>query len=97
MAKKSQSYSKDPDATLDYGFDWDDDDDPYLESGETLVDVTWTVPAGITKDSDELGETLTKIWLSGGTAGATYTIGCKVETTDGRIDERSFDVIVENR
>ena len=97
MATKAQTYRKDPADVLDYGFDWSDDDDPYLESGETLSDAVWTVASGITKDSDELGESLTKIWLSGGTAGTTYTIACKVTTTDGRVCERSFDVIVENR
>ena len=93
MAVKSQNFRKDPHAKLDYGFDWSD----WLESGETISASVWTVPAGISEESSQRGDTLTKIWLSSGTAGETYTIANKVTTSEDRIDERSFDVIVENR
>lgn len=88
-----QTFIKDPSAVLDYGFDWSN----CLESGETISDSIWTVPAGITEDSDEIGSTSTKIWLSGGTAGTSYTIANKITTTEGRTDERSFQINVENR
>lgn len=95
MTTTAQSFRKDPDAVLDYGFDWGTDD--WLESGETIVDSVWVVESGITKDSDSLSSLLTKIWLSGGTAGEQYRINNKVTTSAGRIDERSFVVLVENR
>jgi len=93
MATQSQTFRKDPHAKLDYGFDWLD----WLVSGETITDSTWTVPTGITKVSDQRGDDSVIVWLSGGTAGESYTIACKVTTSDNRIDERSFVVQVENR
>ena len=93
MASELQTFRKDPDAVLDYGFDWS----AWLASGETISTSTWTVPTGITKDSDEKGDTSTKIWLSGGEDGETYAIANKVVTSAGRTDERSFDVVVEER
>lgn len=93
MATITQTLRKDPHAKLDYGFDWSD----WLVSGETIAASTWTVPDGITEGAKQLDDNSTKIWLSGGTAGETYTITNKVTTSGGRIDERSFEIQVENR
>ena len=93
MAIKSQTFRKDPQAVLDYGFDWSD----WLASGEVISASIWAVETGITKDSDTFDDTTTKIWLSGGTAGETYTVANKVTTDTGRVEERSFELIVENR
>ena len=89
----TQTFRKDPSAVLDYGFDWSD----WLESGETVAESAWTVATGLTKDSDQRGDTSTKAWLSGGTAGATYVVANKITTSDGRTDERSFEIVVEDR
>lgn len=106
MAASLGAIVKDPDEVLDYSIEYDPDEDdlpdgeePYLESGETIDTSTWTVPTGITKDSDSKGATTVTIWLSGGTAGATYTISNKIVTTNSpaRTVERSFDVIVRER
>lgn len=87
------SFRKDPQSVLDYGVDWSD----WLASGETISTSAWTVPAGITKDSDTKGDTSTVIWLSGGTAGEIYTLANKITTTDSRTVERSIQIIVEQR
>lgn len=93
MAVKTQTFRKDPEATLDYGFDWSE----WLMSGEIIQISNWTVPIGITANETALGDSTTKIWLSGGAVGETYVIANKVTTSGGRVDERSFEVIVENR
>ena len=93
MATTTQTLRKDPAAYLDYGFDWSD----YLVSGETLSVSVWTVPTGLVEGSAQLADTETKIWISGGTAGTTYIVANKVTTSAGRIDERSFNIVVENR
>lgn len=87
------SFTKDPAATLDYGLDWSD----WLAAGETIAASEWSVPAGLTKDSDDHNTTLAAVWLSGGTAGATYRITNRVTTSAGRIDERSLFIVVEER
>jgi hypothetical protein len=84
---------KDPHATLDYTVDWSD----WLAAGETLASVTWTVPAGLTQADAAQTATQAQIWLTGGTAGASYTVACRVTTSAGRIDERSMLIAVAER
>jgi len=79
---------KDPDAVLDYAFDWETES--WLETGETISSHVITVPAGITKDSDSEADGIVTVWLSGGTAGEDYVITCKITTSAGRTDKRSF-------
>ena len=37
------------------------------------------------------------VWLSGGQAGATYTVTNRIVTTGGRTDDRSIAIKVEDR
>jgi len=87
------TYKKDPDAVLDYGFDWSD----WLDTDETISASTWTVEDGITQDSESETTSVTTIWLSGGTAGTTYRIVNEIVTSDGRTENRSMDIQVEER
>jgi hypothetical protein len=63
-----QAFEKDPDAVLDYAIDWTD-----RLGSDTISTSTWTVPSGITKDSDNKTTAKTTIWLSGGTVGTPIT------------------------
>ena len=76
---------------LDYGFDWDDE---YLETGDTVSTSAWTVPTGITKDSDSNTTTATTIWLSGGTLGTSYVLVNTVVTAGGRTAVRAFTLTI---
>lgn len=84
---------KDPNAKLDYKVDWS----LWLTTGDEIASVTWTVPAGLTNEAVANTTTTATIWLSGGTLDASYDVACKVTTTDGRIDERTFRIYVINR
>lgn len=88
-----QTFLKDPDAVLDYGFDWSD----WLADEEIISESTWTVEDGITKDSDSKTNTVTTIWLSGGSAGVEYIMTNHIVTSDGREDDRSFRVKIIER
>ena len=90
-------FTKDPEAVLDYTFDWNDTTDPWLATGETISSYTVTVPTGITKDSDSHASGVITVWLSGGTAGTTYRVECKIVTSAGRTDERSTWIKVSER
>ena len=94
MATKIQTFRKDPNAVLDYVLDWGEN---YLATGETISSVVWTVATGITEGVTSKTDTTTTIWLSGGTAGESYSIACKIVTSQSRTDERTFTVQVENR
>ena len=84
--------NKDPNEVLDYQINWTQRLD-----GDTITGTpTWTVPAGITKDSQSNTDTETTVWLSGGTASETYTITCVIVTTGGRTMETSVFISVVN-
>lgn len=85
-------YIKDPNAVLDYTWDWS----AWL-GADTIASKTVTVPTGITLASSSFTTTSVTAWLSGGTAGTIYTIECKIVTTGGRTDERSIMVQVAER
>jgi len=100
----AESFTKDPDAVLDYAWDWagltngtTGARSDWLASGETIVSYTVTVPAGITKDSESSTTSTVTVWLSGGTVGTYYTIACEIVTSEGRTDERSIILLVANR
>lgn len=83
---------KDPDATLDYGIDWSE----WL-GADTIASVTWVVPAGLTKESQSNTTTAAYAWLSGGTAGETYPVVCRITTAAGRIDDRTLEIVCRER
>ena len=89
------SYVKDPNAVLDYGFDWSN----WLQDGESIVTAVWTIPTGITKDSQDESTTVTVVWLSGGTDRKDYYVSCKITTDNvpARTDERRMKIRVRNR
>lgn len=86
-------YLKDPDAVLDWMFDWND----WLASGETITDHIITVDTGITNDSSTEDAGKVTVWLSGGTVHTEYCITCRITTSAGRTDDRSIWIQVENR
>lgn len=93
----TNSFIKDPEAVLDYSFNWNNTTSPWLATGETISSYTVTVPTGITKDSDSQASGVVTVWLSGGTAGTNYRVECKIVTSAGRTDERSIWIKVTNR
>ena len=96
MSSQTFTVLKDPNEVLDYKWDWATN---VLAVGETISTRTVTVPAGITKDSDSITDTNTTVtvWLSGGTAGQSYAVACKITTTSARTYERTMTVRVQER
>ena len=100
----ARTFIKDPDAVLDYKWDWKaltngTGLDDWLGEGETISSFNVIAPAGITLDSSTLTDSNTSVvaWLSGGSLGRTYTITCQVVTTDDREDDRSIFITVKER
>ena len=85
---------KDPDAVLDYTFDWT----AWLALvSDTLSSQTVLVDTGITCDSSSISGTTVIVWLSGGSVGVTYGITCRIVTANGRTDDRSIFVKIKQR
>jgi hypothetical protein len=99
--------TKDPDAVLNYGFDWADGgandgattDTGWLQS-DTITGSAWAVSgpdAALVVDSDTNDDTSTAATLSGGTAGRTYTVTNHITTASGNEDDRSLSIRVYNK
>ena len=90
---------KDPDATLDYSFDWA----AWLAAvGDSIASVEFLVDPSLTIENVSHDATTATAWLSGGVAPATgantLRVTCRITTTNTppRIDDRSvFLKIVE--
>jgi hypothetical protein len=100
----SNAFLKDPSAILDYVWDWKSltngtGTGDWLASAEAISSHTVTAPTGLTVDSSALVNTNTAVraWLSGGTAGESYAVVCRIVTTANRTDERTIYVQVVNR
>lgn len=100
----SDRFTHDPDATLDYRWDWKSLTNGYgysdwLGSEEIITSHTITADSGITVDSSALASTSTAVvaWISGGTAGTNYNVTCHIVTSQGREDDRTIRLMVRQR
>ena len=90
---------KDPDAVLDYLFDWYDGGNGWLGS-DTISTSTWILDTGLTADSSTVdgANQVTTVWISGGTAqtwdnyGSWYKVTNRIVTVGGRTNDRTFYV-----
>lgn len=108
--------AKDPDAVEPYFIVWCDEGDGTNDGsssdggelqGATISTVTWTVPTGITKDSETEdavtikgvsydANTVTTIWLSSGTPRVEYEFQCVITTSDSRTLTQSIVIPVRS-
>ena len=83
---------KSPASVLDYVYDVS------AELGtDTIATSTWVLDAGITKDSDINTATASTIWISGGTAGQTYSVANTIVTAAGRTHHKAFYLRVQEQ
>ena len=109
------AFLKDPDSVEPFHIVWCSEDntndgtssDTGELQGETISSVTWTVPSGITKDSDNTASvtiagityainTVATIWLSGGTAGTDYDLVCEIDTSGSRTLQHTITIKVRD-
>lgn len=95
------SIVKDPDAELDYGFDWS----RWLEDGESITASTLSItPSGATDDLEVMtspapvntGQVVT-VWVEGGSPGTDYYLTNSIVTSEGRQDDRSIRIPIKER
>ena len=97
---------KDPNATLDYLFNWGD----WLVPGDTIVSKVVTADAGLTvsssaivagtdRDGVSVPSGAVLVWITGGTLGAEYKVVCNVTTASAppRIDDRTMTFVIQQR
>lgn len=87
---------KDPDAVVDYTFDWSD----WLTT-DTITGATITIAdsATMAKDSQAIvnSDQSVRVWISGGAARDRAAVSCLITTAAGRTDERTFYIRVRDR
>ena len=88
------TFTKDPDAVLDYSVDWS----AWL-AGDEISSSEWQLENGaaIEKVTDTNTTTSATVWLRGGDAGTTYLVTNRIVTMGGRTDDRTITVKVEDR
>lgn len=83
---------KDPDAILDYSFDWT----KWL-AGDPGLSAPWTAPAGISKVNESFSAGVATVRLSGGTVGQQYDVLNRITKTTGEVDDRTLRVTIVQR
>lgn len=98
-----QPVTHDPNAVLDYKWDWASATNSsgrtdWLETGETITAHTVTV-VGCTLDSSSITDSNTSVtaWISGGTVGAQASVTCHITTSAGRQDDRTIRLRIAER
>jgi len=89
----AETWVKDPEATLDYIWDWSD----YLGALDQLVTADFSATPGLDIVSSVVHETEAEVWLGGGTDGNAYDVTCHIETLGGRRDERTARIQCQHR
>lgn len=85
-------FTKDPDATLDYLWDWTS----WLGDDEIAFS-NFFADLGIIIGSETNTATTATVWLAGGTPGVTYRVTNRITTVQGREDDRTAAVTVRQR
>lgn len=85
-----EEFTKDPDAVKDYAVDWTE----WL-AGDTIATSEWTLPDGITQDSEDNTDTVATVFLAGGTDGESYVVTNRITTAAGRTEDFSVTVHVK--
>jgi hypothetical protein len=92
MPLKQISFNKDPNAVLDYVWDWS----VWLVD-DNIATATFTPGPGITVDHDTKTAKTATAWLAGGQHGQCYSVTCHIVTTAGRENDWTFIFNVRNQ
>jgi len=102
---------KDPNAVLDYKFDWyaltnGTGTSDWLAAGETITNAFTVAVVGgaggatdlaIDSSSRTDGNTSVTVWLSKGVAGTDYGVRCRIVTSASRTDDRTMKIKCRER
>lgn len=89
-------YTKDPNAKLDYPFNWA----AWLPYGDAIASVSYVVEAGLALASSpapSFSDTVATPFLEGGTVGMTYSVVCRITTAVGRIQDQTIYIYIADQ
>ena len=96
----TEQFIKDPHAILDFAIDWSAS---YLLTGEVITASSWFIlPQGAMADLavDTIAATVagvTTVFVSGGIAGKAYQLTNRITTDQGRTDDRTITIRIEEK
>lgn len=96
--RETDTATMDPDAVLDWRFDWAS----WLTDGDTITTATVTDTTGTTEPTITIGAvthdtTSVTVWLSGGVASQQARLTCHITTSHGRQDDRVLRLHITDR
>ena len=91
------SIPKDPNAVLDYTFDWTDWLAAASTPADTITAAEVIVDIGATVQTTVFDTQKVTAWVSGGTPGTTLALRCRVTTAGGRVEDRTVYLKVKER
>ena len=83
------TFTKDPDAVLDYSVDW-----TLWLAGDEIPPASGCWRRAPREGRRQRPPTKTTVWLRGGQAGTTYPVTNRIVTVGGRTDDRTISVKV---
>jgi hypothetical protein len=89
---------KDPDSKMDYKINWLNwltsvDELTGIPVIDTIIASVWVdVHADLTVESDHFTDSTTTVWLTGGVIGETYKVVNRINTTAGRIQDKTVEL-----
>lgn len=87
------SIQKDPDAVLDYSFDWTD----WLAGVSDSIDSYSITGTDVAVLSDSRNGAIITVWCGAATPGTVAKLVCRVVTAGARIEDRTIYLIVKER
>jgi hypothetical protein len=90
---------KDPDAILDYTFDWTQWLAAASVTPDTIATAVGAVSGAVTAAINSTSHDAQKVtlWVSGGAAGEKIVLRCRITTAAGRTDDRTVYLKVKDR
>lgn len=85
--------TKDPNAKLDYTFDWS----AYLSPVGDAVAIAEFFVEGVVIASQSVTPTTAVVWLTGGTLNSTHKVTCRITTDGGRKDDRTIYISIKEQ
>ena len=87
-------YLHDPHSDLDYTWDWSD----WLVDGDSgssyeIIDAS----VDLTLGAQAITATAYTRWIEGGTVGELYPVTCRITTAEGRVDDRTIQLLCRER
>ena len=88
-----KTFTKDPDAKLDYTVDWTD----FLAAASDTISASSFISSSddLTLEDESMLDGIHTVFVSGGTLNEVYRVTSRIETVGGRINDNSLRLLIK--